>query len=318
MDAPNMKSSRRIAELKSELFDTWDAYKADRISDSMFNSAGALHRSLVRFEPSSAPDDDYLAEFSEREDRRTLMRLVHETFSLIAVVAFVLVVLVVSAWTRTMNALWIAIIAATIGLTSVASGADKEPPAWKKPSPGTRAFLGDDGGGVNTATVCDTADRYRDWLNYEHPPGCQTFQHDLPVIIEVVLLDSVLDTKGTLWLPLVKVHIPSRNFIGYCQLLGLHPVIPSGTIIHFKRMGNETIHLFPEPTSGQGTDLGDAVLAKIITYDPSKDDSWELYVTVLDGEYAGKNGWMSALDASGEDGKPVDRFSQSVIENKPQ
>jgi hypothetical protein len=49
---------------------------------------------------------------------------------------------------------------------------------------GTHAFLGDDGGGVNTATECDTADRFRDWLNMESAPGCQTFQQDLPIVIE--------------------------------------------------------------------------------------------------------------------------------------
>jgi hypothetical protein len=219
-----------------------------------------------------------------------------------------------------MKSPWIGAIAATIILTSSASGADTQPPYWKKPAPGTQGFLGDDGGGVNTKTVCDTADRYRDWLNSEHPPGCQTFQHDLPVVIELVLLDSIKDTIGTTWLPLVKIHIPSRHFIGYCQLLGIHPVIPSGTIIHFKRMGNGTLRLFPEPTSDldQGPDLGDAVSAKIITYDPSKEDSWDLYVTVLDGKYAGKKGWMSAFMASGEDGKSVEIFSQAVIENKPQ
>lgn len=213
-----------------------------------------------------------------------------------------------------MKSLGIAIIAATISLTSIAHGADKEPPAWKKPVPGTQGFLDDDGGGVNTKTVCDTADRYRDWLNYEHPPGCQTFQRGLPVAIEVVLLDQVTDSIGTTWLPLVKIHIPSRNFIGYCQLFGIHPVIPSGTIIHFKRMGNDTLRLFREPTSDQGSDLGDAVSAKVISYDPSKDDSWELYVTVLDGKYAGKAGWMSAFMARGEDGEPIDIFSQAVID----
>jgi hypothetical protein len=85
-------------------------------------------------------------------------------------------------------------------------------------------------------------------------------------------------------------------------------------------MGNGTLRLFPEPTSDldEGPDLGDAVSAKIITYDPSKDDSWDLYVTVLDGKYAGRKGWMSAFMASGEDGKPVEIFSQAVIENKPQ
>jgi hypothetical protein len=156
--------------------------------------------------------------------------------------------------------------------TSIAVGAEKEVPAWKKPAPGTPAFLGDDGGGVDTATVCGTADRYRDWLRSEHPSGCHTFQHDLPVIIEVVTHDPVLDQVGEAYLPIAKIQIPSRKFTGYVQLLGLHPVIPSGAMVHFKSE-NVGFSLFPEakvhPGDDGGIDLGKQVSAKVISYDPT-------------------------------------------------
>jgi hypothetical protein len=109
---------------------------------------------------------------------------------------------------------------------------------WKKALPETRGYLGDDGGVANTATVCDTPDRYRDWLRFEHPPGCQAFQHGLKVVIEVVLLDAVKDTVGSMWRPLVKINIPSRNFTGYCNLDMLHPEVPAGTKVHFKNDTN--------------------------------------------------------------------------------
>jgi hypothetical protein len=64
-------------------------------------------------------------------------------------------------------------------VASIAIGAEGDSPAWKKPAPGTHAFLGDDGGGVDTATVCGTADHFRDWLRREHPGDCQTFQYGL-------------------------------------------------------------------------------------------------------------------------------------------
>jgi hypothetical protein len=119
--------------------------------------------------------------------------------------------------------LTIGAITAIVSIASTAIGAEREIPAWKKPDPGTHGFLGDDGGGVDTATVCDTADHYRDWLHYEHPNGCQTFQHDLPVVIEVVTRDPVTDNvAGQYYLPIAKIQIPSRNFTGYTQLLGLH------------------------------------------------------------------------------------------------
>ncbi len=222
--------------------------------------------------------------------------------------------------------LWVGAVAASITLASIASGAAKDVPAWKDAAPGTQAFLGDDGGGVNTVTVCDTVDRFRDWLNSEHPPGCQTFQHDLPTTIEVVIFDPVQDTvklsADPVGLPLVKVRIPSRNFIGYLQLLALHPVIPSGTVVHFKKSGNETFELFPTPkiSSGKddkGLDLGDSFSAKLLKYDPSKDDEWDFYVTILDGKYAGHSGWMLSFGADGDDGAPIDQFSQAVIGKSP-
>jgi hypothetical protein len=64
-------------------------------------------------------------------------------------------------------------------------------------------------------------------------------------------------------------------------------------------------------------DLGDEVSGKVIVHDPSKDDGWDLYVTVLDGNYAGKSGWMSALGASGEDGEPIARFDQAIMIYEP-
>ena len=172
-------------------------------------------------------------------------------------------------------------------------------------------------------TVCDTADRYRDWLNSEHPPGCQTFQHDLPAIIEVVIFDPVQDTvkmPEPVALPLVKVHIPSGNIIGYLQLLCLHPVIPSGTVVHFKKIGNKSIQLFSiskiNSSKIKGLDLGDEVSAKVIEYNPSSDDDWDLNVTIRDGKYAGRSGWMLSSDAKGEDGTPIDQFSEAVISDE--
>ena len=200
-------------------------------------------------------------------------------------------------------------------LAAVASGAEKSTPAWKRAEPGTPAFLGDDGGGVNTATVCDTADRYRDWLNSEHPPGCQTFQQGLPITIEVVILDPVHERQGDVVLPLAKIHIPSRNnFIGYTQLLGLHPVIPTGAKLYCKTTSKgDYIKLHATSKSeDEGTDLGD-FSARVISYDPSNDEELEFYVEVLDGSHAGQKGWMIDAFCDGEDGIPISQFSKAVI-----
>jgi hypothetical protein len=190
--------------------------------------------------------------------------------------------------------------------------------AWRNPTAGTHAFLGDDGGGVNTATVCDTADRFRDWLKMESAPGCQTFQHGLPVVIEVVLFDPVRDTVGSIGRPIVKVHIPARNFTGYTQLLGVHPVVPSGTKIQFTRVGNTGPELYDTADAAQSTghDLGEKVSATVLSYDPTSDDKFELHVQIDDGSYTGRKGWMLSLGATTDDGGEMDQFDKAVIENR--
>ena len=217
-----------------------------------------------------------------------------------------------------MKGLWIATVSAIITLASIGYAAEAEVPAWKKATPGTHAFLGDDGGGVNTATVCDTADHYRDWLQYEHPSGCQTFQHDLPVVIEDVTLDPHRDEVAEeYYRPIAKVHIPSRNFIGYLPLDGLHPIIPPGTVVQYKKLGDESLLLFQSPkipiNNKGGIDLGQSVSAKVLSYDPTNDDGFDLNLQIIDGPHAGETGWMLASSADGQDGVPIDLFDKAVI-----
>jgi hypothetical protein len=203
---------------------------------------------------------------------------------------------------------------------SQAQAPNEKSPAWKQPTPGTQAFLGDDGGDdYATRTVCDTADNYRAWLLYEKPPGCQKLQHDLPVIIGGVILNRALDKIAGEWFePLANVQIPSRNFTGYARLSGLHPVIPSGVMIHYKKRGNETILLYPAPhgSRNDAIDLGDSVSAKVISYDPRSDENLELRVQIVDGPQTGKTGWMLALGALADNGNPVEMFDGAVVEAK--
>jgi hypothetical protein len=152
----------------------------------------------------------------------------------------------------------------------------------------------------------------------ESPPGCQAFQHNLPVVIELVILDDVADTTADVWLPLAKINIPSRNFTGYVQLLGLHSNVPTGAIVHFTRTGNGGIQLHGTATitEDEGLDLGDKVSATVLRYDPTGDDKWDLYVPINDGPHAGKTGWMLSSGANTDDGNPMDQFDRAVISNK--
>ena len=196
-------------------------------------------------------------------------------------------------------------------------------PIWKKAAPGTAAYLGDDGGGVDTLTVCDTADHYRDWLNYEHPAGCQTFQSGLRATIEVVVFDPAEDTIRTssdvISYPLVKIQIPARHFIGYLRLDTLHPIIPSGTIVHGKKIGEGSLQMYSDATikdDDKGLDLGDEFSAKVIKYDPTKEDQYDLHVTILDGVHAGQSGWMLGSFLEDDRGELVDQFSKATAWEK--
>jgi hypothetical protein len=180
-------------------------------------------------------------------------------------------------------------------------------------------------GGVDTLTVCDTADQYRDWLKYEHPEGCQTFQSGLRATIEVVVYDPAKDTIRTsseaISYPLVKIQIPARHFIGYLRLDGLHPIIPSGLIVHGKRVGNSSLKLYSGATirdDDKGLDLGQEFSAKVIKFDPTKGDQWDLQVTILDGLNAGKSGWMLSDFLEDSRGELVNQFSKATVwENTP-
>ena len=80
------------------------------------------------------------------------------------------------------------------------------------------------------------------------------------------------------------------------------------------------MRLFPTSKIGsndedKGLDLGEHFSASVISYDPSKDDDWDLHVTILDGVHAGQNGWMLSFGAEGDDETPVDQFFQAVLDN---
>lgn len=188
---------------------------------------------------------------------------------------------------------------------------------WKKPLPGTAAFLGDDGGGEDTATVCDSAAHYREWLDYGNPPGCRKFPRGLAVIIKGVIYNPYKDTVPgtTMSFPLVKIQIPTKGFVGYLQLFGgIHPRIPQGTIIYLKREGNNVLRLAPSQDAAfdSGPDLGDRATAKVIRYDPATDGA-ELYVIVINGALTGRTGWVLTSDADSTDGIPVDMFAQAML-----
>lgn len=191
-------------------------------------------------------------------------------------------------------------------------------PIWKQPLNGTTAFLGDDGGGVDTATVCDTAEHAEAWVNYGNPPGCESFPRGLKVIVKGLLLDPPgTDPSDKTIYPLVRIKIPSVDYAGYVQLFwGIHPMIPKGTTVHLRQDGADTLRLATSQNadSESGQNLGQKATAKVLRYDPSA-TGFNLYVEILDGKYAGSTGWVLTMDAAGDDGEPPDIFAQSIVDH---
>ncbi|MGD0106392.1 MAG: hypothetical protein ABSC06_20490 [Rhodopila sp.] len=88
----------------------------------------------------------------------------------------------------------------------------RDAPAWQQPLPGTAAILGDDGGGEDHATVCDTIAHWRAWLAAPFPDaadGCARYPHGLSVVIEAVAFDQVrIPTKAATYSNLIAATIP--------------------------------------------------------------------------------------------------------------
>jgi hypothetical protein len=195
---------------------------------------------------------------------------------------------------------------------SIASAGGDNTSIWRKPTPGTAAFLGDDGGDENGATICDTAAHFRDWLDDDHHLGCKKFPRGLRAVI-----DEVVSYDPTKYITdaIVKITIPSAHFTGYLQLeRQIRPAIPKGAIVHFKKDVSATMRLAPSQDSGLdiGQDIGDQATAKVIRYDPSTGDRG-LYVTVMDGIAIGKSGWMFVSEAEDGDGQPVGSFDREAL-----
>jgi hypothetical protein len=203
-----------------------------------------------------------------------------------------------------------------ISLFPSPSNGDSKHLPWKEPLPGTPAVLGDDGGGVDTATVCDTPEKFNQWLDTgSGVAGCHSLPHGLPIILGS-MLDSAQPDAIVNSYPLVKIIIPSRhNYAGYVQLFGqTHPNIPKETVVHYRREGNATLRLAPSRDSNldAGPDLGEAVTATILQYDAAS-DGMDLYVEINDGPFAGRKGWMLSLGAESEDGEPADMFYEPMM-----
>jgi hypothetical protein len=212
--------------------------------------------------------------------------------------------------------------ASALGSESSASAASSPktrarplPPAWMIPAPGTVALLGAN----KEITVCDTADHYREWLKQGQPSGCRKFSTGKRVVIDGLVFDPTRDTISVLGSqlrqPLARVHIPAKGFTGYLLAHDLTPAIPRGTTIQLIKKGDLVLRLAPSKNAdlNAGLDLGEQAMVRVIRYFPSL-DAFDLHVSVADGPYKGKVGWVSSLGADDIAGIPITFFEYSNLE----
>ncbi len=80
-----------------------------------------------------------------------------------------------------------------------------------------------------------------------------------------------------------------------------------------------TFKLYPTATEtddDKALDLGREFSAKVIKYSPTSDDRWELQITITDGKFSGKSGWISSFLLEDSQGEMLDQFSKAVAYDK--
>ena len=216
----------------------------------------------------------------------------------------------------------LAFIAASLG-TIVAHSAIAQVPAshaspievWRKTMPATPAFLGDDGGGADQATICRTAEAYRNWVDSAEPTSCKRVARGTAVVILKTTYDPKRDVIADTILPIVKVNVPSKHLTGYLQLRNIHPVVATGSFVQVVHDAKDDLHLAPVPDAddGVGPDLSDKTEAKVLQYDPVSAGR-DLKVEIVGGPNAGKIGWIEGSHAESQSGISITTFPDAFID----
>ena len=175
--------------------------------------------------------------------------------------------------------------------------------SWDRLRVGLRVYTGDDGGDATTQTVCASLAAYLASIDDSNTPHCLHVKRGLSATVETIIPSKSSDSDAGFRAPHVQLRGSDGTWSGYTTVVPLQPAIPIGTVLVMKKDGNATVNLAPRQGSdlNAGPDLGDTVTVKVLHYYPDTGDR-PLYVTVLDGEHAGQNGWMFANEAETPDG----------------
>ncbi len=189
---------------------------------------------------------------------------------------------------------------------------------WVRLHVGMTLYTGTDGGDATTLTVCPTVAQYLAFAGVGGSGNVAECSHRKPDVAAIVEEIVPANADDPFHAPYVKLRAADGSWSGYTDIIGQQVAIPVGTTLVFTKSGGESLRLAPRQGSNlhSGPNLGDSVTVKVLHYFPNTNDR-SLYVTVLDGEYAGQNGWMFTMDGETENGISIEGVSYTPATPEP-
>lgn len=168
-------------------------------------------------------------------------------------------------------------------------------PDWSRLHVGMKVYLSEDGLGPDkTQAVCESVRDFRRAL-HRQKAHCTYHRYGTEADVTSIIPSQIQDWYYPV--PLVTLTALNRTWKGITSVLSLQPDIPAGAVLMMTQK-QYPIGLAPCRTSCAtwGPDIGTHIRVKVLKYDPVTYDGTPLYVKVLDGEYAGKTGWVFMRD----------------------
>lgn len=165
-------------------------------------------------------------------------------------------------------------------------------PSWLRIRAGTKLFTGSDGGDATTVSICRSRNAYNDFAS----GGETKCSHKRPGLkIHIVSYVNDYSGDGKTNIPILNVAADDGSWSGYTgSLVSVQPRIPVGTRLQTEPDQNAKAKLWANSTDdyNSGVELADRTTVEVIKQDPSNVQNSTLFVKVLDGKYAGREGWM--------------------------
>lgn len=202
---------------------------------------------------------------------------------------------------------------------NVAAIARTAPPAtdsssWATLRDGLPVFVGSDGGDATTMSICSSIADYD-----ASAASCKHIKQGVPAVVDHVFPSNGQSADDPTGAPHVKIRAADGTWSGYTTATLLQARIPIGTtLVLTKGSDTDQIRLASRQDSelNDGPDLGDHVTIKVLHYYPDSQNR-NIYAEVLDGNYAGKNGWFFTMDAKTTDGISVYGVSYDLATPAP-